>query len=228
MKKIFKNITKDQIMKELKKIDGLNFCLEAGNCCGTCTWAKIRATYGKESTGVWIKHYESGSNASPWEKQEHIFIAHALTNEQEDQAFKLLNDRFFVEWDGDSSSCFTIHNGSVELQAYGLYCLDTHDNFLNFNEFLQNYNILKFYKNKAKGEEPQEEKPLKMFGDFYCKDWSESGRLPRVRSKNFKNVYVIEKGCFYYVYDEKDNLLIKKRVGSKGTLFCKNKERGQR
>lgn len=54
--------------------------------------------------------------------------------------------------------------------------------------------------------------------DFDYIIWGGTRSHPKANKQHLENVYVVEKGSFYYVYDKKDgNLIVKKKIGSNGT-----------
>ena len=68
-------------------------------------------------------------------------------------------------------------------------------------------------------KEPEEVSRIK--GDFYYIEWTGTRNHPKANEKCLKDVFVEERGCFYHVFDEKGNFLLKKKIDSNGTRFSK-------
>lgn len=53
--------------------------------------------------------------------------------------------------------------------------------------------------------------------DIYYVEWYGKPGHFRPYDKFYRNVYIEERGCYYYVYDEDGNYILKKKIGSEGT-----------
>lgn len=58
---------------------------------------------------------------------------------------------------------------------------------------------------------------LKYRGDFNYVEWQGSRNYPKAVPHCLENVNIEEKGSFYYVTDNEDKILVKKKIGSNGT-----------
>lgn len=61
------------------------------------------------------------------------------------------------------------------------------------------------------------QEPEKKKGKIFYLEWSGSRKHPKATERVLENVYIMEKGCFYYVFDEKNKEILKKKIGSNGT-----------
>lgn len=106
-------MTKEQInniFKEIKEKANLDFAYsEALDDCSTCTWWEIANKHGKDSKGIWLKHFTFGVNKGEW-NTECNFIAHDLTKKQKNIVKNELEKHFIVEWDLSDSQCILIKN----------------------------------------------------------------------------------------------------------------------
>jgi hypothetical protein len=99
-----------EVLKEVKKEAKLGFARSAGNCCGSCTWAALP----ENKKGIWLKHYKSGMNRSPWRENEVHHIAHDLTNEQAVIVVNTLSKYFKVDYDFNDSHSIKISDKVIE------------------------------------------------------------------------------------------------------------------
>lgn len=80
--------------REIKKELKLNFSItrpdDLGDCMSCVNYALCKK-YGEDAKGIWLKHWEVGMNKSyPLERQESVFIAHDLTDEQGERVIEIL------------------------------------------------------------------------------------------------------------------------------------------
>lgn len=68
-------------------------------------------------------------------------------------------------------------------------------------------------------ETPKKEiqEPERKKGEIYFLEWSGSRKHPKATEKILKNVYIMEKGCFYYIFNENNKEILKKKIDSNGT-----------
>ncbi len=67
----------------------------------------------------------------------------------------------------------------------------------------------------------KEEHLNKYRGTIRCLEWSGTRKHPKATEHKLKDVWIEEKGCFYLVTDDNGKLLIKKKIGSNGTVVTK-------
>lgn len=70
------------------------------------------------------------------------------------------------------------------------------------------------------GKEKQPEAPVRQRGTFYWVTWEGTRNHPRAREHKMDNALVEQRGKFYYVYDNEGSMVVRKMVGSNGTIFC--------
>ena len=70
------------------------------------------------------------------------------------------------------------------------------------------------------GKEKQPEAPVRQRGKFYWVTWEGTRNHPRAREHKMDNALVEQRGKFYYVYDNEGSMVVRKMVGSNGTIFC--------
>ena len=76
------------------------------------------------------------------------------------------------------------------------------------------------YKAKAK-----KEPAVKRYkGAIKYLEWGGTRNYPTAKHRELKDVNIEEKGCFYYVTDIQGNLLLKKKIGSNGTIVTNYNE----
>ncbi len=74
----------------------------------------------------------------------------------------------------------------------------------------------------CEGKETKEEPSVnKYLGRIKYLEWGGTRKHPKAEEKELTNVYVEERGCFYYVTDSNNKLLLKKKIGSNGTEVTK-------
>lgn len=61
------------------------------------------------------------------------------------------------------------------------------------------------------------QEPEKKKGKILYLEWSGSRKHPKATKKILENVYILEKGCFYYIFDENNKEILKKKIDSNGT-----------
>lgn len=54
-------------------------------------------------------------------------------------------------------------------------------------------------------------------GDITYLEWSGTQKHPKADKKTLEDVNILEKGSFYYIYDDDGKLILKKKIGSNGT-----------
>ena len=88
---------------------------------------------------------------------------------------------------------------------------------INFNKIeemtTEEIKALKNQKKKA----PETTEPEKKKGKIFYLEWTGSRKHPKATEQILENVYILEKGFFYYVFDENDREILKKKIGSNGT-----------
>jgi hypothetical protein len=100
----------------------------------------------------------------------------------------------------------------------------TSNYFNNTNFYSINYSKIeemtaegiKALKNQ-KPEKKESSEPEKKKGKIFYLEWSGSRKHPKATERVLEDVYILEKGCFYYVFDEKNKEILKKKIGSNGT-----------
>lgn len=63
------------------------------------------------------------------------------------------------------------------------------------------------------------ETPVRNRGNFRYIEWSGTRAHPKATGHELRDVMVETRGSFYYVYDNDDSLIVKKKIGSNGTRF---------
>ena len=106
IKRVFEKI------KELAKLDFAD-TTPMGDC-QTCTWADIELEFGKESKGIWLKHWTFGMNKTKWDENETYYIAHDLTSRQKEIVYNELSKHFAVDWDKSDNKAIGINNKGEE------------------------------------------------------------------------------------------------------------------
>jgi hypothetical protein len=70
----------------------------------------------------------------------------------------------------------------------------------------------------AEKKEHKEENSINRFkGTIQYLEWSGTRKHPKATKCELKDVTIEEKGCYYYVYNDTGKLLLKKKIGSRGT-----------
>lgn len=111
------------------------------------------------------------------------------------------------------------HHTSSWYNATDYYDTNTESILDYFN--MNNIEDLKKYI-KDNFTKPTKQEPQGYYGDIDYLVWSGTRKHPHADEYSLKDVYIVEKGSFYYVYKskedyEKGNLLLKKKIGSNGT-----------
>lgn len=87
---------------------------------------------------------------------------------------------------------------------------------LDLEDLITKEQLLDFINTKFVKPETKQEKGY--YADFDYIIWSGTRNHPIADEQHLKNVYIVEKGSFYFVYDKPDgNLIVKKKIGSNGT-----------
>lgn len=73
---------------------------------------------------------------------------------------------------------------------------------------------------KRKSENKQE----KYKGSIEYLEWSGTRKYPKATKCTLKDVYIEEKGCFYIISDSSGKQILKKKIGSNGTIVRKEEE----
>ena len=151
--------------------------------------------------------YEEGEKPlSKWRKSDIIEHAEELIEDQEliklikKVNLDILKDKFLVysSWHHTSSMC----------NKTDFYKIN-----IDFINGLKKEDIQDMIVSKPKKQKNEEKY---YFGDFEYLEWSGSRRHPKAEEIVLKDVKVVEKGCFYYVY-RNDDFIIKKKISSNGT-----------
>lgn len=64
---------------------------------------------------------------------------------------------------------------------------------------------------------PETTESEKKKGKINFLEWSGSRKHPKATERILEDVYILEKGCFYYVFDKNNKEILKKKIGSNGT-----------
>lgn len=75
--------------------------------------------------------------------------------------------------------------------------------------------------NLTKKEEVKEEPVNKYKGTIIYLEWSGTRKHPKATEHKLEDVWIEEKGCFYLVTNDTGELVIKKKIGSNGTVVTK-------
>ena len=115
------------------------------------------------------------------------------------------------------------------LKAYGSIGEWHHtSSYFNKTNFYDPFNIL--YKLSGDSlisaindaNEPLKKEKIEIYeGNFEYLTWSGTKKHPKATKQFLTDVWIKEKGSFYYVYDKNGELLIKKKIGSNGTCVHK-------
>lgn len=73
----------------------------------------------------------------------------------------------------------------------------------------------------SKKEDAKEEPVNKYKGTIRYLEWSGTRKHPKGTEHKLEDVWIEEKGCFYLVMNDKGELVIKKKIGSNGTVVTK-------
>ena len=112
------------------------------------------------------------------------------------------------------------HHTGNHYQKTDFYSFNYRNNY--DNEFLEG--VIEDHKKAvaiAKGKEPEINKYR---GNFTYLEWYGTRNHPHADEINLENVNIEERGCFYYVTDDNNKLLIRKKIGSNGTYAISNEE----
>lgn len=98
-------------------------------------------------------------------------------------------------------------------------------NKTNFYSFDEDYimdltldGILDWQNDVQKPKEPEGQINNKYLGSFDYIEWAGTRKHPKAIKHHLDDVYIEEKGSFYIVTDKNGNELIKKKIGSNGTM----------
>ena len=154
--------------------------------------------------------YSKSNNAVDAEREgkfplsKATFIVSKLLNITKDKAKWLLEYIGPCEWHHTSSHYNRTNYYDTNIDSIIDYLnLDTEEQII---EFINNSYVKP--ENKEKG----------YYGNFEYIIWGGTRNRPTADEQILRNVYIVEKGSFYYVYDKPNgNLLVKKKIGSNGT-----------
>ena len=157
-----------------------------------------------------VEAYEDGEKPlSKWRKKDIIEGIQDLSIDFNIELLKkvkvkMLKDKMLYRssWHHTSSYC----------NETNFYSLD-----IRYIENLTNEDIEKMILEDVKEDKQEETK--RRLANFEYLEWGGSRRHPRATEHILKNVYVEEKGCFYHVYNEKGEFILKKKINSNGT-YC--------
>lgn len=119
--------------------------------------------------------------------------------------------------------CSSWHHTSNHFNKTKFYSIDT-----DYVEMLTDKDIEKLLdegKTKAEKEIFLENKYL---GKIKYLEWSGTRKHPKAEEKELVDVYIEERGCFYYVTDKNGKQILKKKMGSNGTQVINYKWEGER
>lgn len=113
------------------------------------------------------------------------------------------------------------HHTSNHYNRTNYYDTDTEyiiDEVFGFDNSVNTIQDVKNFVEKNFSQEQTKKQENEYYANFDYIIWSGTRNYPKADVQHLNNVYVIEKGSFYYVYDQKDgNLIVKKKIGSNGT-----------
>lgn len=104
------------------------------------------------------------------------------------------------------------HHTSRYCNSTDFYSLD-----VDFIEELTSKDIEKFILEGKKEKAVKQEAGPKRLANFYYLEWGGSRRHPRAYEHKLEGVYVQKKGCFYHVFNNECDFILKKKIGSNGT-----------
>lgn len=89
-------------------------------------------------------------------------------------------------------------------------------------------NLKKYIEETFKSTITKKEEPKGYYGNIDYLTWSGTRNYPKATENTLENVYIVEKGSFYYIYkNEEDykngNLILKKKKDSNGTYVYVSK-----
>jgi len=65
--------------------------------CNTCVNTELSYVFGDDSTGVFLKHWKYGMNASaPLSEQDSVYVSHDITEEQAEKFIKIMDEEFRI------------------------------------------------------------------------------------------------------------------------------------
>ncbi len=153
--------------------------------------------------------YENGEKPfSKWTKKE-ILIRIKDINEEKAQAFSklklsVLKDTVlrYSSWHHTSSMC-------------------NRTDFYEVSEEIIEGMTIDDILNLTKKENAKEEPVNKYKGTIRYLEWSGARKHPKATEHKLEDVWIEEKGCFYLVTNDTGELVIKKKIGSNGTMVTK-------
>lgn len=101
----------ERVFKKIEELAKLDFALATPlGDCQTCTWSDIELEFGRESKGIWLKHWSFGMNKTKWNENGTYYIAHDLTKLQKKIVYEELSKYFNVEWDMSDNQAIAVRN----------------------------------------------------------------------------------------------------------------------
>ena len=158
-----------------------------------------------------VDAYENGEMPlSKWRKTDILNGINEIDPQKAEKLKKvkanILKERLLV--------CSSWHHTSNHFNKTKFYSINT-----DYVEMLTDKDINKMlYEGKETQEEPSVNKYL---GKIKYLEWGGTRKHPKAEEKELANVYIEERGCFYYVTDNNNKLLLKKKIGSNGTCVIR-------
>lgn len=113
--------------KAIKKVAKLDYAItnpeKLGGCMTDVNY-ELAEKYGRESKGIWAKHWVHGMNGSgeQIEDLDHIYIAHDITEEQAELLYAICSINYNVlPKKYDPSKCFVLYEKGITV--YEVSCI---------------------------------------------------------------------------------------------------------
>lgn len=74
----------------------------------------------------------------------------------------------------------------------------------------------------------EEREPVSYRGEIRFLEWSGTRNHPKAKEKTLESVKIVERGSFYWIYDDYGTLLLRKKIGSNGTVVRNYEEEYRR
>lgn len=102
----------NKVLKEIKSQLKLDYALNKGFMCPSCTTKMIDETYGSSAIGVYIRWFGKDQDQLPISKLDRLYINHDFgeqeNNYRYEEVVKILEKYYIVDWDYSIKSTILI------------------------------------------------------------------------------------------------------------------------
>ena len=102
----------NKTLKEIKKRLKLDYALNKGFMCPSCTTKMIDDTFGTNAIGIYIRWFGEAQEQLPIKKLNKLYINHDLGKEdiefKNSEIIKILNKYYLVKWDSSMGKTILI------------------------------------------------------------------------------------------------------------------------